>query len=163
MRLYRIGALAAVLLTASACSRLPMGPTAYSALPSASSVGVTPPTATPIRPETDMALAPVVIPGTWTLRDVGTRRGSVYPSAVLEASVRTRMAWKALHPDILSDRWAPVARSLRADVTETAATSSAKASDRSAFAAPASYDREAAMSTLLKGGKDAAKSICSGC
>ena len=165
MRLYRLGALAAVLLTASACSQLPMGPTAYSALPSGPPVSVPPPAAARVQPDADVALAPVVIPGTWKLPNVGTRPGSVNPSAVLEASVRTRMAWKVLHPEVLSERRAPVARSFGADVTETAATSSATTSPATSAAdrVPANYNREALMSTLLKGGKDAARSICSGC
>ena len=190
MRLNRIGALAALLLTTSACSHLPMGPTAYSALPSNPPAGLAPATlpatlapaaaplaeAAPVRPETDVALAPVVIPGTWKLRDVETRRGSVNPLAALEASVRTRLAWETLHPEDLSEQPKPAARSfrsLRTDVTETSATSAAgspagspaKASADAKLSAepPATYNREAAMTALLKGGKDAAKSICSGC
>ena len=176
MRLNRIATLAAVLLTVGACSRMPMGPTAYSALPADPTAAVTVPVAPPradvaaIQPEADVALTPVVIPGTWTLRGTETLRGSVNPAAVLDASVRSRMAWKALRPEDLLERSILAARSVRSlatDIVETSATTRGKApaAGRPLLSAdaPATYDREATMSALLRGGQNAAKSICSGC
>ncbi|MGU3668817.1 hypothetical protein ACLBX9_31945 [Methylobacterium sp. A49B] len=190
MTLKRIGTLAAVLLTSGACSHLPMGPTAYSALPSAAPAGpqpvavqsagsaarpaegdvglAAPVTASPV--SAPPVLAPVVIPGMPKLQEADTGRGGSNPSAVLDASTRTRMAWKALHPENLTERSILASRSTRmtgADTVTMSAASNARggAADRSltSTGSPATYDRDAAMSALLKGGQDAARPICSGC
>ncbi|MBE7200334.1 MAG: hypothetical protein INR70_21365 [Parafilimonas terrae] len=195
MTLKRIGTLAAVLLTSGACSHVSMGPTAYSALPSAAPAAPQPVAvqstgsaarpaegvvglAAPVSASAVLAspvsdppvLAPVVIPGMPKLQEADTGRGGSNPSAVLDASTRTRMAWKALHPENLTERSILASRAARmagADTVTMSAVSNARggAVDRSLTSAgsPATYDREAAMSALLKGGQDAARPICSGC
>lgn len=175
MTLKRIGTLAAVLLTSSACSYVPMGPTAYSALPSSTATGLQPvavqgagSAAQPA--EGDFALGPVVIPGMPRRQEADIGRNGLNPAAVLDDSARTRMGWKALHPEDLQERSVLASRSARSigadGVTMSAASNArAAAADRppASVEAPANYDREAAMSALLKGGQDAARHICSGC
>lgn len=164
----RIAALGAVLLTVSACSRLPTAPTAYSALPPVTLSNAAAPLATSAVPaEIDVALAQVVIPGTLkrSVAESGTR--GVNPTTVLEASMRTHMAWELLRPADLLKPPALVARSVAADVAETGATSVTKdpgtSKPTSVAAVALIYDREATMDRLVKGGQDAAKAICSGC
>lgn len=164
-----IAALGAVAMLTSACSRLPIGPTAYSALPAATvaSVPARPVVLPLVSPEINAALPSAVIPGTIKTQKAESRSGGVNPAAVLEASMRTRMAWETLHPADLSKPPLMAMRSIGADVAETGATSTAsglKAGKPATVAAdPLTYDREATMDRLVKGGRDAAKAICSGC
>ncbi len=165
----RIAALGAVLLLTSACSRLPIGPTAYSALPAATvaSIPAQPVVLPAVPAEMSTGLPPVAIPG--TLKTPAAESGShgVNPTAVLEASMRTRMAWKTLHPADLLKPPALAALSVGAVVAETGATSVTKdpriGKPTSATAVALTYNREATMDRLVKGGRDAAKAICSGC
>lgn len=165
----RIAALGAVLMLTSACSRLPIGPTAYSALPAATVASIpAQPVALPVVPaEMSAALPSVAIPGTIKTRAAESRSGGVNPTAVLEASMRTRMAWETLHPADLLKPPVLAARSIGADVAETGATSVASGLKTGKpvpiAAAPLTYNREATMDRLVKGGRDAAKAICSGC
>jgi len=144
----RIATLGLVLL-AGACSRLPNVPTAYSALPrTASSAPATPVSTVPEAPvESLVDLPRIVIPGTLTVPVATVEPHGLNPNAALDTSRRSRMTWEALHPgDLLKP---PVLASADGAV--------------SAGVAPRTYDREAAMDRLLKGGRDAASGICSGC
>jgi hypothetical protein len=163
-----IAALGAVAMLTSACSRLPIGPTAYSALPAATvaSVPARPVVLPLVSAEIDDALPSVVIPGTITTRKAESGSGGVNPVAVLEASRRTRMAWETLYPGDLLKPPAVATRSFGADVAEIGATYAAsglKIGKPAPAAAPPAYDREATMGRLVQGGRDAVKAICSGC
>ncbi|MCJ2056794.1 hypothetical protein MKL09_09520 [Methylobacterium sp. J-048] len=143
----RIAALGLVLL-AGACSRLPNVPTAYSALPRTSASGVAaavaPVTAAPEAPaEMAVDLPRIVIPGTMTVPVAAVEPRGLNPSAALDTSRRSRMTWEALHPG---------------DLLNPSAGRSA-----SSGVAPRTYDREAMMDRLLKGGRNAASGICTGC
>ncbi|SFM56746.1 hypothetical protein [Methylobacterium pseudosasicola] len=143
----RIAALGLVLL-AGACSRLPNVPTAYSALPRTPASGAAGPVVTvPETPaETVAALPRIVIPGTMTVPMVAEPHG-LNPNAALDTSRRSRMTWEALRPGEL----------VKPPVLAAAGRPAA------ANSAPQTYDREAAMDRLLKGGRNAASGICSGC
>ncbi|MDP4006307.1 hypothetical protein [Methylobacterium sp. NEAU K] len=152
-----------LVLLAGACSRLTNVPTTYSALPPVSASALA---AAPADVVAD--LPPVVIPG--TMRVPATDGGSrgVNPTAALDASRHTRLAWEALRPaDLLKPPALAAAsrgRSSPADVTETAATATRASSiDKPAAIATLTDDREATMERLLKGGRNAASAICSGC
>lgn len=165
----RIAALGAVLLLASACSRLPLGPTTYSALPAVTVASIsTQPVTRPVASAERSATPPSVsITGTSKARAAESGFHGVNPTAVLEASVRTRMAWGTLHPADLSKPPSLTARSVGADVAETGATSVTKDRGISKPASTATvaltYNREAKMERLVKGGRAVATSIYSGC
>jgi hypothetical protein len=165
----RIAALGAVLLLTSACSRLPIGPTAYSSLPAATvaSIPAQPVVLPAVSAEMSTARPSVAIPGTLKMPAAESGSRGVNPTAVLEASKRARMAWAPLHPADLLKPPALAARSVGADVAETGATSVTRdpriGKAASAGAVALTYDREATMDRLVKGGRDAAKAICSGC
>lgn len=165
----RIAALGAVLLLASACSRPPIGPTTYSALPAVTVASIsTQPVTRPVAlDERNATLPSVAIPGTSKVRAEESGFPGVNPTAVLEASMRTRMAWRTLHPADLLKPPALAARSVGADVAETGATSVAKdrgmSKPASTAAVALTYNREAKMDRLVKEGRAAATSICSGC
>lgn len=164
-----IAALGALAMLTSACSRLPIGPTAYSSLPAATAASdpAQPMVLSSVPAAIDTAVPSIIIPGTIKTREAESKAGGVNPTAVLEASMRTRMAWETLRPADLLRPPSMAARSIGADVIETGATSAAsslKPSKLSRVAAvPMTYDREATMDRLVKGGRDAAKAICSGC
>ena len=172
MIVKRIATFATVLLLTSACSCLPIGPTAYSSLPPQTMPSVAAPVAQApvVSGEVDAAPLPVIIPGTLKTPEIAITHHGVNPTDVLEASTRSRVAWKPLRSADLLKPPAFAGRSLQVasqDVTETASTS---ATERSAvdkrgpatIAVP-TYNREATMDRLVKGGRDAAKAICSGC
>jgi hypothetical protein len=165
----RIVAFGAVLLLTSACSRLPIGPTSYSSLPAVEAVSLPaqPVALQAVPAEMSAALPPTAIPGTLKAPSAESVSRGVNPSAVLEASMRAHRAWGALHPGELLKPRALATRSVGADVAETGATSAAgdpaTGKPASAVTATLAYDREAAMDRLVKGGRDAAKAICSGC
>jgi hypothetical protein len=175
MAFRRIGTLVAV-LTLGACSHAPLMPTAYSALP--------PPTAMPAatastgplvgaaapRAERDIDPLPVVIPGTLKLTDAQIGQNGVNPLAVLDSSMRNRMSWKSLRPENLTKP--PIYSGLSrmsngAGVGEASATQKDNIpgfdKDLATKRIMSEYNREAAMAALLKGGRGAAKSVCSGC
>ncbi|CAM2915935.1 hypothetical protein JHFBIEKO_0735 [Methylobacterium mesophilicum] len=137
-----------MLLSAGACSRLPNVPTAYSALPrTPASVAAVPVVATPEAPAEAVAALPrIVIPGTMTIPVPAFEPRGLNPGAALDSSRRSRLAWEALRPaDLLRPPVLAAGRS--APSTIPAQT----------------YDRDAAMERLLKGGHAAASGICSGC
>jgi hypothetical protein len=144
----RMAALGLVLVT-GACARLPNVPTAYSALPRTVSSGAAVPAATvPEAPvEAPAALPRIVIPGTLTVPVAVFEPRGLNPNAVLDSSRRSRMTWEALHPG---------------DLLKPPALAAA-GQPAPAGAAPRTYDREAMMDRLLKGGRNAASGICSGC
>ncbi|CAA2159044.1 hypothetical protein MBRA_04280 [Methylobacterium brachiatum] len=144
----RMAALGLVLVT-GACARLPNVPTAYSALPRTVSSGAAVPAATvPEAPvEAPAALPRIVIPGTLTVPVTAFEPRGLNPNAVLDSSRRSRMTWEALHP---GDLLKPPALAAAGQPAPSGA-------------APRTYDREAMMDRLLKGGRNAAGGICSGC
>lgn len=174
MAFKRIGTLVAV-LASSACSHVPLSPTAYSALPPPTAMAATTAPTAPLvdlaapQPEADDGPMPVVIPGTLKLQNAELGQRGVNPLAVLDFSRRSRLAWKTLRPQdlIKPPVYASVSRMYDdVDIRETATTSgkgSAPESGLKAGKAPLEYDREATMETLLKGGRMATSSICSGC
>ncbi|MGU3465142.1 hypothetical protein ACLBXO_09820 [Methylobacterium sp. C33D] len=165
-----------VVLTSSACSHAPLMPTAYSALPpptampaAAPSTGALVDAAAP-RAEADIGPLPVVIPGTLKLKDAETGQRGVNPLAALDASVRNRMTWKSLHPENLSKPAIYPGLSRMANGVDVGETSATRKDNIPGFDRElatkrimSEYNREAAMAALLKGGRDAAKSVCSGC
>lgn len=175
MAFRRIGTLV-VVLTSSACSHAPLMPTAYSALPpptampaAASSTGPLVDAAAP-HAEADIGPWPVVIPGTLKLKAAEIGQRGVNPLAVLDSSMRNRMSWKSLHPENLTKP--PIYSGLSrmangVDVGETSATpkDNIPGFDRELAKKRilSEYNREAAMAALLKGGRDASRSVCSGC
>lgn len=176
MVVKRIAALALVLLT-GACARFPSVPTAYSALPPLAAAGrVTAPAilspASPTALSTASAAPAVIIPGTPTAsRAEGRAQGraqGVNPTAVLETSMRTRMAWEPLHPgDLLMP---PAARSrTRLAGGDVAGGEAAEARagvplrEAAPPVLPHPYDRDAAMNRLLKRSVATVSTICSGC
>ncbi|MCJ2144235.1 hypothetical protein [Methylobacterium sp. E-066] len=135
-----------MVLLAGACSRLPNVPTAYSALPRTPATGAAV-SAVPEAPaETVAALPRIVIPGTLRV-PVAVEPHGLNPNAALDTSRRSRMSWETLRPGEL----------LKPPVLAAAGR------PVSANTAPQTYDREAAMDRLLKGGRNAASGICSGC
>ena len=172
MIVKRITVLATVLLLTSACSRLPIGPTAYSALPPQTMASVAAPViqAPVVSAEVDVAPSPVFIPGTLKTPEIAITQHGVNPTDVLEASTRSRMAWKPLRsadllkPPAFAGRSSLVASQ---DVTETASTPAPERPEVGKRAPAAivalSYNRETTMDRLVQGGRDAAKDICSGC
>ena len=140
MTVKRIAAVGAVLLAVSACSRVRMRPAAYSSLPPATmhnkGAALTP--APAISAAGNVFAPPVIIPGTVKKPQAGSGQGGVNPTAVLEASMRSHMAWEPLRS---------------ADLPKPPA----------AAVAMLAYNREATMDRLVKAGRDAAKPICSGC
>lgn len=141
MTVKRIAALGAVLLTASACSRLRMRPAAYSSLPPATMHHkvAAPAPAPAISAAVGVFHLPVIVPGTLKKSQAGSGQGGVNPTAVLEASMRSHMAWEPPRPADL----------LKPPALETVVA--------------LTYNREATMDRLVKAGRDAAKPICSGC
>ncbi|MCJ2123173.1 hypothetical protein [Methylobacterium sp. J-077] len=144
----RIATLGLVLL-AGACSRLPNVPTAYSALPrTALSAPVEPVSVVPeAQVESVVDLPRIVIPGTMTVPVAAVEPRGLNPNAALDTSRRSRMTWEALRPGEL----------LKPPVLASAGRPA------STGVATPTYDREAMMDRLLKGGRDAASGICSGC
>lgn len=168
MAFKRIGTLV-VVLTSSACSHLPLMPTAYSSLPPASATGPLVGAAAP-HAEADLGPLPVVIPGTLKLRESEIGQRGVNPLAVLDSSTRSRATWKSFRPENLAKPPVYTGLSRMAsglDVGETSATRKETVPgfdrERATRRILSEYNREATMTTLLKGGRDAAKSICSGC
>jgi hypothetical protein len=145
----RMVALSLVLVT-GACSRLPNVnvPTAYSALPLPPLSGPAMPAVPPEAPgATAVDLPRIVIPGTLTAPVAAVESRGLNPNAALDSSRRSRMTWEALHPGELLK---PPALAAAGQPVPSGA-------------APRTYDREAMMDRLLKGGREAATGICSGC
>jgi hypothetical protein len=168
----RIATFGLVLLAVGGCSGLQLGSTAYSSLPPAAMPGAGASSAVisaaPFRQ--DAALAPVVIPGTLLTPQASNSRRGVNPTAMLEATGRARSFSELPHSANYSKAPALAIRShgsIGSDVTETGATSATGASTtsqrNSTAIDPQNYNREAEMDRLVKGGRDAAKPICSGC
>lgn len=164
----RIAVLGLVLFTASACSRLPSVPTAYSSLPA---VSIGPNAAlragpSPVAPAVAAAALPAIrIPGTALAHgaeDPAERRaGRVNPTDILAASTRARLAWQTLRPTELTRPSFIVNRdALERSVVETGTVGAGRPVAK--VEAP-TYDREAMMARLEKEGRFAAKPICSGC
>ncbi|KNY20183.1 hypothetical protein AKJ13_23910 [Methylobacterium sp. ARG-1] len=97
--------------------------------------------------ESPAALPRIVIPGTLTVPVTAFEPRGLNPNAVLDSSRRSRMTWEALHP---GDLLKPPALAAAGQPAPSGA-------------APRTYDREAMMDRLLKGGRNAASGICSGC
>ncbi|MDH2311284.1 hypothetical protein [Methylobacterium brachiatum] len=97
--------------------------------------------------EAPAALPRIVIPGTLTVPVTVFEPRGLNPNAVLDSSRRSRMTWEALHP---GDLLKPPALAAAGQPAPSGA-------------APRTYDREAMMDRLLKGGRNAAGGICSGC
>ena len=156
------------MLLASACSRLPSVPTAYSSLPPVAPAHelartVTSPTA-PSLAETavpEAALPAIRIPGAGLGHGVATGGGQgVNPTDVLEASARARLSWTVMRPAELTRPLFMDRALVRSSVAETGAL----AADRpAARAAAPTYNREVVMDRLEQDGRRAAKPICSGC
>jgi hypothetical protein len=173
MAFKRIGTLV-VVLALSACSHPPLMPTAYSSLPAASpaSVSSTGPivVSAPPRVEADLGPIPVIIPGTLKLQEDEIGRHGVNPLAVLDSSARSRATWKTFRPDNLTRPPVYTGLSRMSNGLDAGSTSAPRKATAPGFdrelamkIIPSEYNREATMATLLKGGRDAAKSICSGC
>lgn len=161
----RVAVLGLILLSASACSRLPNVPTAYSSLPSmtvARDAGLKE-VVRPAAPAVPAAALPVIrIPGTALAHEDAVPGQRVNPTDVLAASARARLAWQTLRPAELTRPTFVVNRDAvaRLGVGETGAVGGG---GRVAKSETLSYDREAMMSRLEKEGRSAAKPICSGC
>lgn len=101
MAFKRIGMLA-VVLTSSACSHLPLMPTAYSSLSASPALA---PSMKPFvngavpQAEADLGPSPVVLPGTLKLKDAEIGRHGVNPQSALDASARNRATRKTFHPE----------------------------------------------------------------
>lgn len=164
MMVKRIAALGLVLLSMGGCSRLQLGSTAYSSLPSAGIPSI-PNSAAPLG--RDAALAPVVIPGTLLTPQVNNGRRGVNPTAALEASELGHSLTQPMHSVDYSQTTALANRPHHAtgvDVTATGSTGAPVPNERDQAATDRQdYNREAAMDRLVKGGREAAKPICSGC
>jgi hypothetical protein len=165
MVVKRIVALGLLLPAMTACSALPPSRGVYSALsplPSARTA-LAPGEATAAAADLDVALPSPPIPGTLKTPVAAAAGGGVNPSAVLEASVRARTAWKALRPMDMAERPTPAARidgSAGQDLSRTAAL---PAAGPAAPVVSPDYDRSAAMSRLVRHGGASEKTICSGC
>lgn len=155
----RIAVVGLILLTASACSRMPNVPTAYSSLPPLTVVHDKALTA-PAVPEA--ALPAIRIPGTALVHGDEVPGERVNPTDVLAASARARLSWQVLRPTELTRPSFVVNRSAvaRLGVDETGAVGAGKPG---AKIETQTYDREAMMARLEKEGRHAAKPICSGC
>lgn len=168
MMVKRTATFGLVLLAMGGCSRLPLGSNAYSSLPPAGiHTAETPSVADSAAPlGRDVALAPVVIPGTLlTLRANDGRRG-VNPTAALEAPGRGHLLTQPVHSGDHSQA-ALVNRPRKLIDGDVKATGSTVASAPSERDRPVintqDYNREVVMDRLVKGGSAAAKPICSGC
>ena len=168
----RIATFGLVLLAVGGCSRLQLGSTAYSSLPSVALPGAgTSFVANPAAPlGRNAALTPVVIPGTLLTPQANNGQRGVDPTAMLEAPAHAHSLTKPVHSLDHSKSTAPASRPhklIDRDVTETGATSAWGGSTTSrqdpAPSDAQNYNREAAMDRLVNGGKDAARAICSGC
>ena len=173
MVLKRIVALGIVLPATTACSLLPTGRGVYSALPPVAATSPAIPvddTAAAVS-DLDIDLPPAPIPGAPTTLESAAGRGGVNPSAVLEASMRARTGWKVLRPTDIPERSALAARldnPAGPDVARTAAIPAAKGPPLGANASTTVMALEdgrsaAAMSRLARNGREAEKTICSGC
>ncbi len=161
----RIAVLGLVLLTATACSRMPNVPTAYSSLPALTVEHDAGPKVV-ARPAVPAAALPVIrIPGTALAHGAEgpdeAQGARVNPMDVLAASTRARLAWQTLRPTDMGRPSFVVNRDAvaRLGVFETGAVGGRPV----AQAEPRSYNREAAMRRLEQEGYRAAKPICSGC
>ena len=166
----RIAVLGLILVTASACSRLPNVPTAYSSLPAVTPGhdAVVKAIPSPVAPAAPVAALPVIrIPGTALARGAEDIEGArVNPTDVLAASTRARLAWQTLRPTDLTRRSFIVNReALERSVVETGTVGADKSvvGKRVAAVETPTYDREAMMARLEREGRFAAKPICSGC
>lgn len=171
MVVKRIAVLGMVLLT-GACARFPSVPTAYSALPPAPIVSgpeefsATPPVPALPSMTAEPGVAPpaVIIPGTLTMPVGNGGARAVNPTAVLETSMRTRMAWETLRPaDLLKPPTVPTRSLARATDDDAAETALGTPTLHTPPVAARPYDREAMMSRLLKISAQSAHTICSGC
>jgi hypothetical protein len=118
------------------------GPGRYASLPRANSAD---------------RVADVVIPGTVTTRPPSQRGLGTDPLAVLQRSVSAKSDQQNLRVDTQTER--PLSSG-----QEPTSTASVHALDKRAVRYPTeSYDREANMNRLVKGGEKAAKPICTGC
>lgn len=164
MVVKRIVALGLLLPAMTACSALPPSRGVYSALSPLplARTALAPGEATAAA-DLDVALPSPPIPGTLKTPVAAAAGGGVNPSAVLEASVRARTAWKALRPMDMAERPTPAARidgSAGQDLSRTAAL---PAAGPAAPVVSPDYDRSAAMSRLVRHGGASEKTICSGC
>jgi hypothetical protein len=163
MVVKRIVALGLLLPAMTACSALPPSRGVYSALsplPSARAA-LAPGDATAAANDLDVALPSTPIPG--TLKAPLGAGGGVNPSAVLEASVRARTAWKALNPRDMAERPMAATRVGGAAGQDVSRTAALPAAGPTAPAVAPDYDRAAAMSRLVRHGDASEKTICSGC
>lgn len=83
-------------------------------------------------------------------------RGGVDPVAALGASERARTKWENLNPGDLARASSATSRA----APETTSTLAAAPANRGKSG---NYDRDAAMQSLVDGGKTAGKKICDGC
>jgi len=159
----RFAVLGLILLSASACSRLPNVPTAYSSLPAMTAAhdAALKEVARPVAPAVPAAALPVIrIPGTARVQEAEVPGQRVNPTDVLAASTRARLAWRTLRPAELTRPAFVANRNAFAGVAETGAIGARKPVAKIEARA---YDREAMMTRLEKEGRSAAKPICSGC
>lgn len=156
----RIAVLGLILLTASACSRMPNVPTAYSSLPALTVEHEAGPKVVPSPAVPEAALPVIRIPGTALAHGTEENQGPrVNPLDVLATSTRARLAWQTLHPTVLARPSSVASSRAGGQVAETGAIGGKSAVP----AETRSYNREAMMRSLEKEGKRAARPICSGC
>lgn len=167
-------AVAAIGLTAGACSlRSPGGTGAYSALQS-ETAGLAPTAAFPAPVPSGFSEIPDrgAMPGDHRGPVASRSGGGVEPVAALSASTRARSQWETLRPGDLTrtPTAAPPASALSSGGMVTGALAPSKLGTTSAAMTwkgtkpeTKSYDREAAMQSLINGGRSAGKGICSGC
>ncbi|MCJ2088845.1 hypothetical protein MKK88_23105 [Methylobacterium sp. E-005] len=164
----RIAVLGLLLLTTSACSRLPNVPTAYSSLPALTPGhdAVLKAVPSPVAPAVPVAALPVIrIPGTALAHGAESpaepQGPRVNPTDVLAASARARLAWQTLHPtELMRPAFGGRRDAFAHSIDETGAIG---AGEPPAKVETSSYDRAAMMARLEKEGRRAGKPICSGC
>lgn len=175
---FKLIAVAGIGLLAGGCSLRPLGtPSAYSSLPSHeasahSALTTSPRTASVVAASGfgPMRLAPTpVMPGD-VVGAISEPRGSrIDPVASLKSSMVASSQWETLRPGnltrapLLQSRLAAALASIGRGDVQTGSVPGA----HDVVAAPApktkDYDREAAMTRLIEGGRIASRKICDGC
>jgi hypothetical protein len=159
MVLKRVIVICSISMLMGGCSHLLIGPGHYASLP---------PVSGPERVGDTPRISEVVIPGTLTTQPSSAPGRGVNPLAVLQRSVSVKADQESLRVGKPTERHLLTNRSEKAGLSpstlEPTSTASLQALDKGAAQYPTeNYDREATMNRLMKGGQEAAKSICNGC
>jgi hypothetical protein len=175
---FKLIAVTGIGLLAGACSLRPLGtPAAYSSLPAEdASVHVTATrnvaprdlTAASAFGPARLAVAPVM-PGDFVGAQAEPRGVRIDPVASLKSSMQASSQWETLRPGsltrapLLQSRLAAALASIGRSDVQTGSVHGANEMTPPPSRKNDDYDREAAMSRLVEGGRIAARKICEGC